>query len=293
MSRGPDPRRLRPWQRALASNYISIYLFDSIFCASASFCVSIQRYDVFSFSMLCCSVENKVDNSVRSFILILTHCVRFFHSWSSFCCRLFQLIRPLHSDVSELVLVFWSRSRTKFIRQLEIHKFVLSIVCGRENEQHRRELQRFEARVRWMLQFVVCGEVSAWPHERFGVCAALQNLSTLCEGNSPLHFHDLTSCCDIYSCFFSFLKKQEAMKDQQIEFKEIDTDHLGSEKEYKVPNSPSSSGSSSSSNKSSSKSSNSWRGHYWYSAKQRQFTTAVGCVWKYFDFTQMHLHPRA
>lgn len=50
------------------------------------------------------------------------------------------------------------------------------------------------------------------------------------------------------------------MKDQQIEFKEIDSDHLGSDKEYKVPNSngsSSNSSNSSSSSKFSSKSGNS------------------------------------
>lgn len=70
-----------------------------------------------------------------------------------------------------------------------------------------------------------------------------------------VHLHAMCPLTDVLSDLNRFF--QEAMKDQQIEFKEIDTDHLGSEKEYKVPNSPGSS--SSSSNKSSTKPSNSWR----------------------------------
>lgn len=49
------------------------------------------------------------------------------------------------------------------------------------------------------------------------------------------------------------------MKNQQIEFKEIDTDHLGSNKEYKIPKQPDASG-----GKSTPKADNSW---------QRQITT--------------------
>lgn len=50
----------------------------------------------------------------------------------------------------------------------------------------------------------------------------------------------------------NILYSQEAIKDQQIEFKEIDTNHLGSDKEYQIPknNNASNSGSSSSSNSS-------------------------------------------
>lgn len=47
----------------------------------------------------------------------------------------------------------------------------------------------------------------------------------------------------MFNKFFSFLVTyQEAMKAQSIEFKEIDSDHLGSDQEKKVPPGKSTSG---------------------------------------------------
>lgn len=74
-------------------------------------------------------------------------------------------------------------------------------------------------------------------------------------------FHEnLSNFANWYIWMFFYWYLQEAIKDQQIEFKEINTNHLGSDKEYQIPKS-----------NSGGTSSKSWRLQQWSNVKSGGF----------------------